>query len=158
MNRYVLILFAALALLLPGCATTRDTAKLLYNTDAEGAFLDNGAAANYNFYVYNGSGSRPVAYLALDKKYSFTSKFWYPTNMGPTFWREIYHSTEFFREDDYQARVILSSTGDTIGYMLTRHYMVFAWLVEPGSSVVIVPPPQLSPAQPEFRRWRMDDE
>ena len=156
MNRCVLLLIATLMLLLPGCATTRDTAKFMYRADAEGAFLDNGGAEKYNYYVYNGSGERSAAYLALDKKYSFQSQFWYPTRMNATLWREIYHSTAFLREDDYQAKVILSSQSETIGYMLTRYYQVFAWLAEPGSSIVVVPPPDLSPLQPDYIGLHLD--
>ena len=158
MKRYILFLLAVSVLLLPGCASNRDSAKLLYTTEAEGSFLDNNGATKYNYYVYNGSGDRPAAYLALDKKYSFDSQFWYPTNMSGTLWKEIYHSTGFFLEDDYQAKVILSSEGEKIGYMLTRYYMAFAWLAEPGSSVVVVPPPKLSPGQNDYRRWRKDDD
>jgi hypothetical protein len=156
MNRHILLLMAVLALLLTGCATTRDTAKLIYRADAEGAFLDNGAAEKYNYYIYNGSGERPAAYLALDKKYTFTSQFWYPTKMGSSQWREIYKSTAFLREDDYQAKAIISSQSETIGYMLTRYYQVFAWLTEPGSSNVVVPPPDLSPMQPDYIKWARD--
>ncbi|SHO49065.1 hypothetical protein [Desulfopila aestuarii] len=158
MNRYIIYLLAISILVLPGCASNRDMGRLIYSSEAEGPFLDDNGTAKYNYYVYNGSGERPVAYLALDKKYSFNSQFWYPTKMSGTLWREIYHSTEFFREDDYQAKVILSSQAEKIGYMLTRYYMVTAWLAEPGSSVVIVPPPRLSPGQNDYRRWRLDSE
>lgn len=158
MNRYLLFLLAVATLLFTGCASNRDMARLMYSTEAEGGFLDGGGVKNYNYYVYNGSGERPVAYLALDKKYTLESQFWYPTGMSPALWKEYYRSADFLREDNYQARVILSSQSEKIGFMITRYYMAFAWLVEPGSSTVVVPPPIISRTQPEYFRWRRDDE
>lgn len=158
MNRYMFVLSLLLALLLSGCASTRDNAKFYYRAEAEGAFLDDGGVKNYNFYVYNGEGERPVAYLALNKKYTLDTRFWYKTAMSSALWREAYNSTEFLKEDDYRARAIISSESETIGYMITRYYQLFAWFPKPGDSTVIIPPPALSPMQPEYFKNRFNDD
>lgn len=157
MKRYLLLLFVV-ALFLSGCAMTRENALLMYDREAEGGFLDNGKIDRYNFFVYGGPGSRPVAYLALDKRYDLETKFWDPTAMTPSWWREIYRSMTLMEEDNYQVRAIVAQDQTTIGYILTRYYQVFAWKVEPGGSTVIVPPPALSPTQPEYFRWRYDND
>jgi len=158
MNRRFIFLLVLLALLLSGCATTRDNAKFYFRTEAEGAFLDDGGVKNYNFYVYNGEGERPVAYLALNKKYTLDTRFWYKTAMSSALWKEAYNSTTFFKEDDYKARAIISSQAETIGYMITRYYQLFAWFSKPGNSTIIIPPPALSPTQPEYFKQRFNDD
>ena len=157
MRSLFLLFLASLQLLLSGCATTREMAGIVYHEQAEGGFLDQGKQEDFAFYVYNGEGERPVAFLAIAGGYTLKSEFWSPTRMSGGYWREMYHSTTFMQEDDYRARAIVSRSGDTIGYIISRHYQLFAWQEEPGSTVVIVPPPTMSPWQPEYIRWRILD-
>ncbi|MFV0436553.1 MAG: hypothetical protein ACK5PS_04065 [Desulfopila sp.] len=153
MNRYLLVL---LVLLLTGCASTRDNASFSFRNEAEGAFLEKDQGENYNFYVYTGWGERPAAYLALDKKYTLETRFWYKTAMSETLWREAYNSTAFFNEDDYKAKAIISSSGATVGYIISRYYQLFAWFTTPGGNTIIVVPPALSPSQPDYFRFNSD--
>lgn len=161
MNRYMLFVITFFTLILPGCASTRDMARVVHSVEAEGAFFDKGTDT-YNYYVYDGPGSRSVAYLAVDKKYTLTSEFWYETAMSKTLWQEIYRDRPFMQErmmeDNYRAKAIVSRDSQPIGYMLTRYYLTFAWFPEPGSTTLIVPPPELSGQQAgPINRWARDN-
>lgn len=154
MKKYPLVLLVLL--LLGGCASTRDNVEFSFRSDAEGSFLDKDQKDNYNFYVYNGWGQQPAAYLALDKKYTLETRFWYKTSMSEALWSKAYHSSTFFSEDDYRAKALISSTGETVGYIISRYYQLFAWFTTPDSNTIVVAPPALSPNQPAYSRLHSD--
>jgi len=159
MKRYLFLLLAALLLpVFSGCATNRDMARIVYSPQAEGDFFDHGGAEKYNYYVYEGPGSRTVAYLALDKKYTLQSQFWYQTALSKAIWQEVGRDTDYMGRFDYWFREITTSDSQTIGYLVSRYHQLFAWFVEPGSTTVVVPPPELSPLQPENFRFNRNND
>ena len=55
MNRYFLFLIVLFAGFLPGCASTRDMARVVHSVEAEVDVFDNGTDT-YNYYDYDGPG------------------------------------------------------------------------------------------------------
>ncbi len=158
MQKYFLpILTALLLFIITGCASTRDMATIKPSQDAQGAFFQSGNTDDYNFYSYS-DGSTPVAYLALDKKYTLQSQFWYSAEMNKAIWTAtLKERKDIFGEyDNYRASEIRSSTSEIIGYITTRFYWVTAWFAEPESTVITVPPPERNGMQYDPNRWYKD--
>lgn len=154
--RHIIPMVLAL-LLLVGCAGNRNMARMVYTAEAEGAFFDSRGSKSFNYFVYDGPGSRPVAYLALEKQYTLQSEFWRSTAMSKSLWSEVYRDPVFFGEERYQAKAIVATSGETIGYMITRYYFATAWFADDTKTTVVVPPPDIAPQQRTlFRRWKSD--
>lgn len=151
------MLLTLLLFIATGCASNRDMATVRISQQAQGDFFQSDNSDNYNYYSYS-DGSTPVAYLALDKRYTIQSEFWYPTEMNQAFWTGIFKERRdiFSDYDNYRASEIISSQSEVIGYVITRFYWVTAWFAEPGSNVITVPPPERDGAQYDPNRWYND--
>jgi hypothetical protein len=151
MRQFMIIAFTLL--LLTGCAGNR----VMYNAEAEGAFFDSRGSDNFSYFVYEGPGSRTVAYLALDKRYTLQTQFWSKTAMNKALWNETYRDMGYKGFENYQARSIVATSGEILGYLITRYYYVTAWFVDDTKTTVVVPPPQRSPQQGSpLNRWNRD--
>lgn len=149
MKKYQLFLFAlSLIVLLTGCALNRDMARVSYSARAEGQFFEGDGGDTYNFYSY-WEGSKPVAYLALDKKYQLQGRFWYETAMSAGIWKDLQKYRSLNSHEQYRGLEILSSRSEPIGYVLTKYHWVTAWFAEPGTTTVTIPPPERSGLQPD---------
>lgn len=157
-NCLLLLLAASLLLLLTGCGTTRDMAKVRSSAEAEQLFFNEGVASQYNYYYY-GTGEKPIALLALDKNYILQSQFWHETKMTDAMrqnWADLFTDNVFRSGTEYRGKEIVSPQSVTIGYVLSSYHWVTAWFDTPNSPVITIPPPEKTPQQPDLNKLDRD--
>ena len=156
---HILLLFTALTFLLSGCVA-REMATVNSSLKAEEFFQAWPLAENYQYYYY-GRNIEPIAYLALNKEFTMDSQFWTPITPTPEMierWKSEFNTKFLYSKNEFKGKEILSPQARQIGLVYTRYYWVTAWMAEPGSKKVIIPPPDLSPQQPQkSKQWRSNE-
>ena len=152
----LICLAAALLLIQTGCAK-RDMADINKSMKAEETFTSWPLSEQYEYY-YAGRELEPIAFLALHKDYTIESQFWtriFPTVKMKEFWRNQFNIKLLSSSTEFKGFEITLSSGEHVGMVYSRYYWVTAWPLEPGSNQMVIPPPELSPIQPEkSKQWR----
>jgi hypothetical protein len=146
------LLIFSLLLMLSNCVSTRDMAQVRNSAEAERMFFNGQVADKYNYYYY-GPENKPIALLALNKNYSIQSQFWHATSLDNSTlqnWVALFENDLFKDESEYRGREIVSPQSQTIGLVLSRYYWVTAWFEDADSSIITIPPPELTQQQPDY--------
>ena len=155
-HNFLLITAVALLLLQTGCAK-RDMADVNNSMKAEEFFTSWPLPEQYEYY-YAGRDIKPTAFLALHKDYTLDSKFWTkitPTEEMKETWKDEFSMKVLTTTTEFKGFEVALSSGEHVGMVYSRNYWVTAWPLEPGSKQMVIPPPELSPIQPErSKQWR----
>jgi hypothetical protein len=156
----VILLIASLALLISSCVTTRNMANVRISNEADEQFFNRELVPNFNYFYY-GPDHKPIAFLALDKNYSLESQFWHktePTDATLKQWANLFRKSVFFQGSSFRSWEIVSPESESIGLVLSRHHLVTAWFEDKNRNVITIPPPDLTPMQPDRSQEFRDDD
>lgn len=153
---YFLIGVVVLATL-NGCTANRKVALVRNSVEAEKFFFNDTASVNFNYFYY-GPERKPIALLALDKRYTIESEFWTKADFnGPALQNmpgKPGHT--FLLGTEYRGQEIVSPNSETIGMVYSRYYWVTAWFDKENDTKITIPPPELSRSQPDYSRRNRD--
>jgi hypothetical protein len=158
MKKLFLLLLLPLMLMSNNCTSTRNMMQVRNSAEAERLFFNGKVAEKYNYYYY-GSERKPIALLALSKQYSVQSKFWHATELTDTLlqnWVALFENDPFKNNSEYLGKEIVSPQSQTIGLVLSRYYWVTAWFEDADSSIITIPPPDLTQQQPDYNKQFRD--
>lgn len=157
-----LLVIVVVGLMFTGCAATnREYARVHKTLEVDRLFRQGIMYPQYR-YFYNGPASEPIALLALDRSYSFSSRFWteFDDESQLRNWMEDFRRLTGDWDDieyvviDYEGSEILSRENARIGMAYSRYDWIVVWWGEGGELVIPPPRPSNSQRGPRIMRGR----